>query len=141
MTGSWWVPLVSVAGLGVVAYGVKRYIDRRIEMAVGGRIEVLRRLEVGRFEAQAHIRGMLAEVDHAVQHVRRGDGAYAEACREWSMRARQEARSRIIFVGDEYVDQVTRATDAALQFAEAGHAGSYDDWEALYAATASLWML
>jgi hypothetical protein len=101
---------------GAIAHYVEKRIDRRHERAIGGRIEVLRRVHTERFEAARLLEGLLAELEHDLVHVQRGDAEYIELGRDHSRHIRVESRARVAVVGDEVREALERETDAALQY-------------------------
>ena len=86
---------LAAALLGAIGFGAKKYIDWRIDRALRGQLEAIRKRHVARFDAIVRIQGMLAEADHCVRHMRGGDLEYAPKCEEWCMKVRRESRAAI----------------------------------------------
>ncbi len=118
------------AVLGAVGYGAKRYTDWRIDRALSGQLDVIRKRHVTRFDAVVRIHGMLAEADHCIRHVRDGDLDYAPRCQEWCMKVRQESRASIALIGSDLVQQIAVVTDIGLKCAREVSESLLGEWDA-----------
>lgn len=120
----------AAALLGVIGYGAKKYTDWRIDRALSGQLDVIRKRHVARFDVVVRLHGMLAEADHCIRHVKDGDIDYAPKCREWCMKVRQESRAAIALVGPELVQQIAVLTDIGLECVREVSASRFDEWGA-----------
>lgn len=105
------------AGFG---YLLKKYFDVWIENR--------RKIASARFDAVTRIEGMVAEIAHCVKHLRAGRTAYADTCRDWCMKVRQESRAQIALLGGELVEAVHATTDSALAILESADEPRYKQW-------------
>jgi hypothetical protein len=128
MDGAFFSMLVA-ALLGAVGYGAKKYTDWRIDRALSGQLDVIRRRHVARFDAVVRIHGMLAEADHCIRHVRDGDLEYVSKCQEWCMKVRQESRAMVALIGSDLVERVAVATDIGLKYARELSPALFDEWK------------
>lgn len=46
---------------------MKKYVELKVDRALAGQLDVLRKRQIDRFDAVVRIRGMLAEIDHCMQ--------------------------------------------------------------------------
>jgi hypothetical protein len=123
--------ICAAVGSGVTGYLLKR-VEHSQQMRHAGELEVLRRRHTDRWDAVREITGLLAAIDHAVDWVVRllaeggaasgGHGTLSgrsefgiEKTRQVRARTRADAHD----LGQEFLEAVTTATDAALALFEA----------------------
>lgn len=120
--------IVTVA-IGAISYTVKKYFDWRVDKALTGQLDVLRKAHVERFDSVVRVKGMLAEIDHCIDHVAKGDTDYCQRCKDWCMKVRQDTRSMIALLGEDFVSSVKLTTDVALEYADKPSANLYERWK------------
>ena len=130
MTWELW-GLILTTIIGATGYLLKKYVDWKVDKALAGQLDVLRKRQIERFDAIVRIRGMLAEINHCIFHIKYNDNEYSQTCKEWCMRVRKEARASIALIGDDLVHQITEATDVALQYSDKHSAELYEIWSEL----------
>jgi hypothetical protein len=72
---------------------------------------------------------MLAEIDHCIEHVAKGDIDYSQRCKDWCMKLRQDSRSMIALLGEDFVRHVKLSTDVALQYLDKPSDKLYECWK------------
>lgn len=114
---------------GAVSYAIKRYIDWKVDKGLAGQLEVLRKRHVERFNIIVRIEGMLAEIDHCMNHIKDNHIEYSQRCKDWCMKVRHEARASIALIGEDLVQYVTMSTDVALRYSDERSAELYALWK------------
>lgn len=122
--------LILTTVIGGTGYLVKKYVDWKVERALAGQLDVLRKRHIERFDAIVRLQGMLAEIRHCMFHLKDDHNDYSEKCNEWCMKVRKEARASIALIGDDLVGGITEATDAALQYSENRSPEVFESWTA-----------
>lgn len=117
---------------GVIVYAAKKYVDLKVNEARGWQIELIKKRHLTHFDIIEKIEGMLAEIDHCIDHIRRGDMDYKQNCKEWCMKVRQESRASVEYIGEDILNKITIATDIAIQYSNQSSTDLYNLWQSLY---------
>lgn len=123
------VGVICTALIGAVGYAIKKYVDWKVDKALAGQLDVLRKLHVERFDTVVRIKGMLAEIDHCMNHLKANDVDYSQRCKEWCMKVRQDARSKIALLGQDIITDITLLTDLALKYSDKPSMELYELWK------------
>ena len=114
---------------GAIGYAVKKYVDWKVDKALAGQLDVLKKAHIERFDAIVRIKGMLAEIDHCMDHVAKGDTDYSQRCKDWCMKVRQDTRGMIALLGEEFVSKIKLLTDIALEYSDNNSNDLYERWK------------
>jgi len=117
---------------GAIGYAIKKYVDWRVEKTLAGQLDVLKKAYVERFDTVVRVKGMLREIDHHMSHLKNNNLNYAQTCKEWCMKVRQESRASIALIGEDVVSYVIDLTNIALKYSDNPSADLYDLWKHQY---------
>ena len=110
----------TTAVLALMGYLAKRYVDFKLH--------AVSKLHEAKFDAVVELKGLLVEIDHALNHVSDGDSEYVDVVRLHCTTARKASRANSALLGNVFVDKVRFATDVALQFTEDHEPGLLRKW-------------
>src|ERR1044072_3210563 len=114
---------------GGVSYAVKRYVDWKVDKALAGQLDLIRKAHVERFDVVVRTKGMFAEIDHCIEHVAKGDIDYSQRCKDWCLQLRKDNRSMIALVGEDFVRHVRLSTDVAFEYLAKPSEKLYESWK------------
>jgi hypothetical protein len=122
-----WGILVPILA-GLLGYFGKKYVDLKIDRALSGQLEVLRKAQTDRFEVVVRLTGLLTEIHHCVNHIKDGHDSYRERCRELCMKLRQDARASVALIGNGPLIQITTVSDIAIGYAAGPTQELHERW-------------
>ena len=126
------VGIISTVLAGAVGYAIKKYVDWRVDKTLAGQLDVLKKAYVERFDTIVRIKGMLREMDHYMDHLKKNHLNYVEICKEWCMKVRQESRASIALIGEDVVSYIIELTNVALEYSDKPSTDLYDQWKQRY---------
>ena len=133
-----WEWTLAGAGIGIIAFAIRRYIDWRINSITIGRLELIKESSSDLYHAISDIYGDLSQIDHYLRHISAGDQAYVEKAREWCRAVREKSRQQKLLLGQQYVDLVSKATDIAFQYLDTKNEESLLSWGCTYSELSAL---
>lgn len=108
-----------VVALGaLVSYGLKKYIDFKLNIFTASRLDVLKKHYEKYYESLWQSQKFLAEISHCIDHINMSHEEYKRKCRELCMELRRRSREDTSVLGRDYVDRIKNATDTALEYTE-----------------------
>src|SRR5689334_4906346 len=95
MLPAWLDPASAVVG-GLIVFVIQSYISTRIKHKSAVRLAEHKK----RHEAFTRVRGMLAQVDHCMDHLSQGHqlALYRDKSLDWSRKVRDEAREHTLLI-------------------------------------------
>ena len=120
--------LITVA-VGAITYAVKKYVDLKVDKALAGQLDVLRKAHIERFDTVVRIKGIVAEIDHCMDHISKGHVDYSQRCKDWCMKVRQDTRSMIALLGEDFVSRIKISTDIAIEYSGKPSVELYEHWK------------
>src|SRR4051812_10274325 len=103
----------------IVGFGANELIRWWGQRVYAGKLDNIRKSHAETFELITKTEGDLANIRHYIDHISSGETViYPERCKKRCMQVRESARNGTTFVGWEFVQAVTRATDAAMKYAD-----------------------
>jgi hypothetical protein len=128
------IPGIAVV-LGAIGYGIHRYIDWEVDKNISGKLEVIKKRHLDKYNAIVDLQGLLSEIAHCIGHIEKKDKDYEyyySKCLNWCDEMRNKSRRYESFIGYQIKNEIHSTTDIALKIAKLEPGDHFQSWHDSY---------